>query len=216
MSVPYDDYVAVWYAAMMIWGVALLIGCAIGLALWLFRSWSIYQISKRRGLSNPWLSWIPVGQDWMVGSISDQYQYLVRGKVTNRRKVMLWLSIIACALSIAIVAMVVVLMGEMGMALSGYYVDEVFIAGLGIAMFLIGMIDVGIAVALFVFLCMSKYDLYRSAEPKNAVAYLVVSIFFSILDPVFLFICRNKDDGMPPRKPAPQTYVDSGDNTTYL
>jgi hypothetical protein len=44
------------------------------------------------------------------------------------------------------------------------------------------------------------YDLYRSCDPNNAVAYLLLTIFVNWLTPVFLMIVRKKDEGMPPRK----------------
>ncbi len=47
---------------------------------------SLYSIAKRRGIGKPWLSWIPVANTWILGSISDQYQYVVKGKVRNKRK----------------------------------------------------------------------------------------------------------------------------------
>ena len=39
---------------------------------------------------------------------------------------------------------------------------------------------------------------------RTVVLYLVLSIFFNITMPIFLFICRNKDEGMPPRKTEPE------------
>ena len=32
---------------------------------------------------------------------------------------------------------------------------------------------------------------------------LVLSIFLSVAQPLFLFLCRKKDEGMPPRKQTP-------------
>ena len=49
---------------------------------------------------------------------------------------------------------------------------------------------------------MALYDVYASCDPQNAALYLVLSIFFRFLVPVFLFISRDMEKGMPPRKPA--------------
>src|SRR5699024_11895073 len=59
------------------------------LVLYIFQSCSLYSIAKRRGISNPGLAWVPVAFVWILGSVSDQYQYVVRGKVCNRRKILL-------------------------------------------------------------------------------------------------------------------------------
>ena len=48
---------------------------------------------------------------------------------------------------------------------------------------------------------MALYDIYRSCEPGNATLYLVLSIFVGLSQPVFLFLCRNKDDGLPQPQP---------------
>jgi hypothetical protein len=48
---------------------------------------------------------------------------------------------------------------------------------------------------------MAQFDLFRSAEPDNAVLYLVLSILIGgIVNAILVFICRNKDGGMPPRR----------------
>ena len=50
---------------------------------------------------------------------------------------------------------------------------------------------------LKVYRYMALYDVYTSCDPHNNVLYLVLSIFVGITLPVFLFICRKKDDGLP-------------------
>ena len=70
-------------------------------------------------------------------------------------------------------------------------------------------------IAAYVLRCICKYDLYRSCEPSSAVLYLVLGILFSLCDAVFLWLCRNKDQGMPPRKPDHRAYQEQAD-PTYL
>ena len=50
---------------------------------------------------------------------------------------------------------------------------------------------------------MCMYDLYRSCDPGNATAYLVLGILFSILEPIFLIALRKRDSGLPPRRVQP-------------
>lgn len=48
---------------------------------------------------------------------------------------------------------------------------------------------------------MALYDLYASAEPKNAVIYLVLSILIGgLLTGILVLVCKDRDDGMPPRQ----------------
>ena len=60
-----------------------------------FASIGLTTIANRRGLRNGWLSWLPVGYDWTIGNIADQYRYLARGEVRSRRKALLALSIVS-------------------------------------------------------------------------------------------------------------------------
>ena len=55
----------------------------------------MYRIAKRRGIHNAWLAWVPVGNGWLLGSISDHYQYVAKHKTTKRRRVLLILQLIA-------------------------------------------------------------------------------------------------------------------------
>ncbi len=57
-----------------------------------------------------------------------------------------------------------------------------------------------VSVAYAVIRFMALYDVYRSMDPGNATVFLVLSILFGVTEPFFLFFCRNKDNGMPPRR----------------
>ncbi len=71
---------------------------ALGLLLYVLQAWSVYTIARRRGIRKPWLAWIPVAGVWTVGSIADQYQYVVNRRVQSSRKVLLGLTIGICAM----------------------------------------------------------------------------------------------------------------------
>ena len=184
--------------------VALIIGMLAKLVIWVFKALPLYTIGKRRGLKNAWLAWIPVGQEWIIGSVSDQYQYLTQDRNRNRRKILLILSLTAMVLGWASTAWgfsrIFYVLESYGANLPYEAMEEMIFPMTGTM--LLGVLSFGVGVAAYVFRQISMYDLYRSCDPKNAVPYLVFSILFSILEPVFLMILRNRDDGMPPRKAA--------------
>ena len=79
-------------AGIAIAGMGLLVAfvvLACFVVMYVFQSIGLYTIAKRRGIANPGLAWVPVAYSWILGSVSDQYQYVVRGKVCNRRKILL-------------------------------------------------------------------------------------------------------------------------------
>lgn len=168
----------------------------IGLILWVLRCVSVHTIARRRGLSKPWLAWLPIGHEWMLGSISDQYKYVTAGKIRGRRKVMLALSL-SVALCVGVCAGVAVFVGLGG----GIELTTM----IGLALMWLVLVALGIASVVMGLMC--EYDLYRSCDPKNAVAYLVLAIILCGTGPAFMLACRNRDDGMPPmwnQPPAPE------------
>ncbi len=181
---------------------------AISVGTYILQSLGMYTIAKRREIRNPWLAWIPIGSAWILGSISDQYRYVAKGQVKNKRKAMLTLMIVVMVLVIAFYA----LFGAFMVQVIAYddtmfavdHTAEMNMLGSALGMLVVALIMFGFAVALAVIQYMALYDLYQSCEPKNGVLYLVLSIFVNITLPVFVFICRNKDGGMPPRKPQPE------------
>ena len=64
----------------------------------------------------------------------------------------------------------------------------------------------GVAIASAVLSYMALYDIYTSCDPANNTVYLVLSILFGFTQAIFLFLCRNRDDGMPPRRDTQPQY----------
>lgn len=191
-----DDFFLAFYI------VYFLVMMGISVAVYVLQSLSIYTIAKRRGIKKPGLAWVPVANVWTLGCISDQYRYVAKGQVRNKRKWMLGLSIAMWVAYVAFfVAFGAVMVGVAGNAL--FASDHTELIGGILGMGVTGLAMMGICVAMLVLQYMALYDLYRSCDPNNAVMYLVLSIFVSICQIVFLFLCRNKDLGMPPRKPQP-------------
>ncbi len=166
----------------------------LGVASYVLTALALYTIAKRRGVQYPWMAWVPVVNCWLLGSLSDQYQYLVKRRHTNRRRTLLALDILKCVLTVivTVLAMLMVFRTAVGMLVARLISCLALLAG--------------VCIARAVILYMALYDVYRSADPQNAVLYLVLSICVSVTKPFFLFFNREKEDGMPPRKqPEPCT-----------
>ena len=165
-------------------GVVLL----FSLVFWIISSLSLQAIAKRRGIRNAWLAWVPVGNEWILGSIADQYQHLIQAKITARRKILLWLNVGYVALIVA--NSLVQVMTE----LAAHTDEQLLIWGL--ASTAISLARLAVSITTLVFYHMSNYDLYRSCNPKNAVTFLVLGIIFPVAQPFFYLSCRKKDLGM--------------------
>ena len=187
-----------------------------GVAAYILTALAIYTISRRRGLSKPWLAWIPVVNCWLLGSLSDQYRYVVKGENKSKRKWLIILRILKAVLVFAISAFVISMVGSVVKAsYYGGYLEGDFLDMLAPVLTMLGFAlpYAGITIAFCVVRYIALYDVYRSLDPDNAVLYLVLSILFSPTEPFFLFFNREKDLGMPPRK---QPVYETAENYEYL
>ena len=177
--------------------LALISGIPSGLfsiAMYVLTALSLYTIATRRGIRKAWLAWVPVLNCWILGSLSDQYRYVVRGQIKYKRKILLILNLLKAVLTTTLVSMAAVVIWTMFTNATGFFMGSV----LSLLGLLLPLGVVGIAYCIFYY--MALYDLYTSLDPENHVLFLVLSIFFSVTKPFFLFFSREKDKGMPPRR----------------
>lgn len=176
---------------LVVFGAVFLVALAVGAIFYVLQSVGTYTIAKRRGIHNPWLAWLPIGNMWILGCISDQYQYVARGKKTNRRIALLALMIVSyAATAVYYVIYLITMIGAM-------VGDGEVTATSGILTLLLSLGMLVISLISGIINYVAVYDLYRSCDPDSAVVYLVLSILFSISLPILMFICRKKDLGMP-------------------
>ena len=183
---------------MVVLAAVMTVALVTRLVLFTLRSVGLYKIARRRGLRSAWLAWVPVACDWVMGSVADQYQYVVKGRIKNRRLPLMLLKLSMTVLRIITVSIgftwlqigIQTLMGQIPVGavtpLIGAYVMPVLAWACG--------------VAYLVIRCFAVYDLYRSCTEKYNVLYLVLGLVFKFLEPVFFLLCRNKEEGMPPRR----------------
>lgn len=175
--------------------VGLLIALVISIIFYIFESIGLYTIAKRRGIHNPWLAWLPVGNTWILGSLSDQYQYVVKRKVTNKRKILMILALVSVGLSIlSSINETVALYSD------PYAMDHTDFLWTTLISGILTVAGAGVSVAAVVIEYIALFDLYRSCDPANDGLYLLLSIFVGVTRPFFIFACRKKDKGMPPRR----------------
>ena len=96
------------FAAMT--SVSSTVSSILGIAVYVFTALALFTIAKRRGISKAWLAWIPVADMWILGSISDQFRYVVKGEVKSKRKILLTLSLITTTLGATLLALLIVIL----------------------------------------------------------------------------------------------------------
>lgn len=175
--------------ALSIFGKLLTGGVAplVSIAIYVFTALSLYTVAKRRGIAAPWLAWVPVAGLWVLGSLSDQYRYLTQGQIRHKRISLLVWTGASWVLTGGIVVGTIA-------AIAGASVGAV------LTVLCLALAVAWAAIVYVVLYFMALYDVYASCDPQNAAVYLVLSVFFGFLVPVFLFLSRNLEKGMPPRK----------------
>ena len=176
------------------------------IAAYVLSSMALYTMAERRGIQKSWISWVPVFNVWIIGSLSDQYRYVVKGEYKSKRKIMLLISLLNLLIGLTMMAVCIfvavdvvgsAIYGVSNMSLARMAMGPVFgVLGLALPM-------AGLSVALAVIRYIALYDIYRSADPSNAILFLVLSVLFRVTEPFFLFFIRNRDEGMPPRREEP-------------
>ena len=184
----------------IVYAVILLVGFALGVASYVLGSVGMHTIANRRGIRHGWLAWLPMGNVWILGNISDQYQYLVKGKIKNRRKLLLGLELGVIGVVVGLLIATVV-----AIAASEAFFDGMLLSVILIVFGYLAIVAITVAVAVLVYIC--AYDLFRSCNPADAVLYLVLSVIFPVAMSLFVFICCKKDLGMPPRKKTETQHV---------
>ena len=169
---------------------------AFSIVSYVLNAVGMYRIAKRRGIHHAWLAWIPVGNSWLLGGISDHYQYVAKKKITARRKALLAMNIILMVLSGVVMAGAALIF-----AFSGP--EDV----MGSSILLIGLLVIaylalfGLSIAVLVVSFIAYYDLFQSSKPNSAVLFLILGVVFNVTLPFFVFACGNSDKGMPQRRP---------------
>ena len=206
------DYLesGLWLVLRSLFGMPML----LSIAGYVLTALALYTIARRRGLKNPWLAWIPVADSWLLGSLSDQYRYVLKGEHRSKRKILLFFRVLITIMWISLIGLLVNLcFHAVGGVFWGAMSDERMFQILHQAMNLLVLCLplIGISIAYAVFRYMALYDIYKSLDPENCVLFLVLSILFGITEPFFLFFSREKDGGMPPRKQPVQDAPSSND-----
>ena len=180
---------------LLVWLVAM----AFSVVSYVLSAVGMYRIAKRRGIHHAWLAWIPIGSSWLLGSISDHYQYVAKQKVTKLRVILLVLGIVTAVMG-GFFGLGTGLLSAAEMA--GGEAAGSILAVVVMVIAYLGMM--GLAITATIFCYIAYFDLFRSCDKENGTLFAVLSVVIWVLLPFLVFACRKRDGGMPPRKqPTP-------------
>lgn len=158
------------------------------IVVYVFSSIAIYKLSSSRGYKNAWLAWIPLANNYVLGSIADSIDGY-NGKKSYFRHILFWGQLVPFATSV-IMGIVGVSLGIMSEAST--VASNVAAAMSWPVMAVFYVISIGVPIAVSIVSYIVFYKIYNDYAPQNAVVFLVLSIFINVLPPFFLFAIRNK------------------------
>lgn len=206
----------------------------IAIAAYILGSLGFYTIANRRGIQHAWLAWVPVANFWLIGCLSDQYQWERFHKRTYKRMILLVLGILQAVAIVALMVLAAVLLVQMIAAAGGFdsgFLDqpvdetqmgveeltpEIMGSLIGILMSYVVLLLTSLPLLIIQYIAL--YHIFCSCDPSSSTLYLLLSIFLGI-SAFLVFANRDKDYGMPPRQvaqpvcqPAPIAYTESAQN----
>ena len=175
------------------------------LILFILMACGMQGMANRRGLTGAWLSWLPVGRLWVLGSLSDHYQRAAKGRAKRKRRALLsivFAGILAAVLLTILLYTFLFLSYQVG---KGRYVDDASMAVLGVAIALLsGLLGV-LILSHWILRQMALFDVYRASRPRQAVLFLILGLLFPFLPAFFVIACRNRDLGLPTQLQTAET-----------
>ncbi|MDD3308013.1 MAG: DUF4190 domain-containing protein [Acetobacterium sp.] len=175
-----DSFMAIMPVIMSVLGIILVVSLVIGLVCYVFNALGLYTMAKNRNLDNPWLAWIPLASNYLMGELINDDVSISTWHIPYAK---LFLPLMGLALTV-----VMMILG--------------FIPYLG------AFIGILLSLALSFYYYTAQFWLYSIYDKDHRVLYLVLSIIFPFLGPIFIFIIRNRDayDERHPEKVIAETY----------
>lgn len=146
-------------------------------------------MAKRRKIKNYGLIWVPVASSYVNGALADQYNAAI-GTKSNWRKIA---PIVRIAVLVIMAFVGATAFQEFVQLVSsdGSYNDEITALAFSGSFYLIEAL--GLAFAVIDYICI--YKIFASANPSNATAFLLLTIFLAPIARVICFCLSCKKDG---------------------
>jgi len=193
----FEEILEVLGAFVAIYGIFALIGGAVRLVLYILNALGIMNMSDSLGINLSWLGFIPVASLFQMGRIGERY---VKRDGRPSAKFSIWLlisgilmAILAILLVVFTVVFVISTMSYAEEAINGNSPMNIDMFAGAIPVIIVTILLLAVEVTYFILYYVNLWRIYAIFDNNNATLFLVLSIFFSFLAPIFMFIIRNKE-----------------------
>lgn len=163
----------------------------IALAMYLLEAVGLYGMAKSSGFSSPWRSFIPFANTFLFGKIAEKYQRRDGKRSAKFGGLLLAFEILTLIFSIATMALVISMISVLATSYNDSELNASIVVPM-IAMLACCFVLIGVLIAYVVIYYVALWRIFTAFDYNNATVYFVLSILFSFLGPIFLFVLRNK------------------------
>lgn len=172
----------------------------VALVMYLLEAIGLYGMAKGSGIGSPWRGFVPFANIFLFGKIAEKYQRRDGKPSAKFGGLLLAFEILTlvfvAAFFVFFINMCVILFAD----LNSEAEITIAIGRTVIPMIFSSLVLVGVSIAYAVMYYVALWRIFAAFDYNNATVYLVLSIVFSFLGPIFLFILRNKQPVFDPKE----------------
>lgn len=171
----------------------------IAVAMYLLQAFGLYGMAKGSGISAPWRGFIPFANTFLFGKIAEKYRKK-DGKPSAKFGGLLLAFEILTAVFAVVCLLFAINVFSVLFAYLAYDNSDTAISRAMVSMIFSSLVLMGVSIAYAVIYYVALWRIFTAFDYNNATVYFVLSIFFSFLGPIFLFVLRNKQPVFDPKE----------------
>ena len=174
----------------------------IALALYILRAAGVFKMAGAAGIKRPWTAFIPVVNSYTFGKLAEKYTKRDGRKTGGFAAALITLNIAEILTGsllayFSLEAFSEILENAVGVyEMSAEMTVDMFSSLVPVIMLYI--IVMAVTVAYLVVFYVAQWRVFAVFDYRNATLFTVLSVFFSFLSPIFLFILRNRQPVFDP------------------
>lgn len=169
------------------------------LAMYLLEAVGLYGMAQRSGISRPWRGFVPFANTFLFGKIAEKYRRRDGKRSAKFSVLLLVFEVLTLIFSITTMAFVISMISVLATSYNDSELNASIVVPM-IAMLVCCFVLIGVLIAYVVIYYVALWRIFAAFDYNNTTVYLVLSIVFSFLGPIFLFVLRNKQPVFDPRE----------------
>ena len=155
---------------------------------------AMYKLSSRRGISNPWMAWVPILNSWNMGLVANEYDEHLGMK---RKWNLLLVVLHAAAMAGVMITYTFMFIMIFAINIQGDLTDAALVIIFAVLVYG-SMILMVMALTTMQFVAyIVIFKIFESTVPEKAVKYLLLSLLVPLASAVCLTKCADKGYPFP-------------------